>query len=148
ADGLFSSGGQALPVGLAKILRELHEWLVEIALLGVVDDLFVELRRNSLHDDLRLQNPLFDACTQQLNRLVGVGGKCSQACNPVFVILHGGEAKLVGKLIQSLYPAALVDGREVILELESLNRHLYLVFEEIVAELVWRAQLSAIDLLQ
>ena len=73
------------------------ERFVEEALGGVVDDLFANLARDALHDDLGVENSAANAFAHQFDGLVNVGGEAFDATEPTDVVATGFEAESVGQ---------------------------------------------------
>jgi hypothetical protein len=116
--------------------------------LRILDDLFINLRRDVLDDHFRQQHPRARALAHQRHRLLHQRREGAQAGDPVFIILDRLKAQQFGQLIGGLNAATLVERHEIhaILVLRDIN--LIFLLKQVVVHLILRRELRAINRLE
>src|SRR6185312_6233103 len=139
---------QLLLVCRRDFRRKMLKWFIEAALRGVRDNLFIDLRRQALHDDLGMYHALFYAFAHQGDGLIHENRKGAHARDPVLVVLFGFKAERVRELILSLNSTTLVQGNQKLTKFVAFYRAFVIFLEKIVIKLVSGIEVGAIHFLQ
>ena len=104
-----------------------------------------DLRPHALSDDLRQQHVGLHALAHQRDVLIHVGGKRVEPRQPVVEVLDRLEAQRIDEELRALHAAERGRANQILPMLESFDRHLILMAEQVVVEAVGGRELIARD---
>ncbi len=144
-DGLPTSGGQALLVRFRERRRHFQKRLVEAVPGWVLPVHTVELGEDFFANHFGQQDVFLDSLAHQSNVLVHVGGKVVHAAEPVVVVLDRLKAQRIDHIFDRLDSIERIGAHQIPLVLFTLEIVVGVVLEDVVADLVLRGELGAVD---
>ena len=111
---------------------------VERALLGITDNLMIDLGWDSFQNNLRQHDLLLYALAQESGCLLDIRGERAEPRQPIVVVLECLEAQRISQLIRCLDSAELVEGDQVPEILVSFDFILVIFLKKIVIRAVGR----------